>query len=54
MGTECQVTVEDMVTEGIANSCNQLEKAGGIERLEKVKGCGGLGGGSWEGDPVSC
>lgn len=27
-----------MVTEGIANSCNQLEKAGGIERLEKVKG----------------
>jgi len=38
MGTECQVTEEDKVIEGIADSCNQLEKAGGIERLEKVKG----------------
>lgn len=28
----------DKVSEEIANSCNQLEKAGGIERLEKVKG----------------
>lgn len=38
MEIECQVTVVDKVTEGTANSCNQLEKAGGIERWEKVKG----------------
>lgn len=40
MGTECQVTVADKVTEGTVNSCNQLAKAGGTERLEKVKGEG--------------
>lgn len=38
METECQATEVDKETEGIANSCNQLEKAGGIVRLEKVKG----------------
>lgn len=38
METEYQVIVVDKVTEGTENSCIQLEKEGGIERLEKVKG----------------
>jgi hypothetical protein len=38
METESQVTIVDKVSEGTANSCNQLEKAREIERSEKVKG----------------
>lgn len=40
METESRVTIVDKVTEGTVNSCNRLEKAREIERLEKVKGEG--------------
>ena len=40
METESRVSIVDKVTEGTINSCNQLEKAREIERLEKVGGGG--------------